>query len=329
MSGGSDSVRIACVDKSRWCNIGLTGSIVVHLKPVAVLPSRRRLRLHVPALALSLITALSGQQSDRELCRHSFFRVVSPDGSSVSQEQCQAIAAETAGAWRFDADRMRWSDAASLEKAPVTLRLLSVARMKTEHPGLYGFARGRDLFVVSLAVLDRPFSQGTLAHEIGHIQAKRAMGQHSEQRIVPGYFMEGHGNAMGRAYRDHLQIDDRSYDAGMARRMAKITAADAALILSETYRAAGNKEIDTMEAMGVLFVEYLRTRYRGRGIADVIPRMGAVFEAVGRGETYQNAFERQFGASVGRATSEMIEFLKRTEADPGRRLSGTLYAKFL
>jgi hypothetical protein len=60
-----------------------------------------------------------------------------------------------------------------MEADRLKLRLLSVSRMKEEHPGLFGFARGRNLFVVSLVVLTEATAQGTVAHEIGHIQAAR------------------------------------------------------------------------------------------------------------------------------------------------------------
>ena len=60
-------------------------------------------------------------------------------------------------------------------ETPLTLRLLSVDRMKAEHAGVLGYAKGRDLFVVSASVLNDPFANGTLAHELAHIQAKRAL----------------------------------------------------------------------------------------------------------------------------------------------------------
>ena len=300
------------------------------MSPAAIFGPALHRRFPVAVLALTLPVVLPGQPPERVLCERGFLRIVSPDAPEMSPDQCRAVANETMNAWRFDAAQKRWPDPGRFETAPLTLELLSVGRMKSEHPGLYGFARGRDLMVVSLAVLDRPFAKGTLAHEIAHIQAKRAMGRQSEKRLVPGYFIEGHGNGLGRAYRENLRIADHAYDAHMAARIVKMTPAQASAILSgDNSGSAARKDGDAVEAMGIFFVEYLRVRYRGSGIADVIPRMSRVFEAVGRGETYESAFERQFGEPVGRVVSEIIDFMRRTESAPARRLKGTLYEQFV
>ncbi len=84
-----------------------------------------------------------------------------------------------------------------------------------------------------------------------------------------------------------------------------------------------------MEAMGIFFVEYLRVRHHGHGIADAVPRMGQVFERVGRGETYEAAFEAVYGASVDKVMKEIIAFLDRTASDPAERLRGTVYEGLL
>jgi len=232
-------------------------------------------------------------------------------------------------AWRFDASRMRWTDPRGME-APLTLRLISVQRMKTEHAGLLGFAWGRDLFVVSLAVLDDPFANGTLAHELAHIQAKRALGKVSEKGLVPRYFIEGHGNIMGRAYRDYLGITKHNYDAGKARLILRLTGEEARTILTDnSFGAKDPKDMDKMEAMGIFFMEYLRVRLHGRGFPDVVERMGRVFELVGRGQTYQGAFQTEFGASVDRVAADIINFFRHTESHPAERLRGTRYEQFV
>ena len=132
--------------------------------------------------------------------------------------------------------------------------------------------------MVSASVLDDPFANGTLAHELAHIQAKRALGKLSERRLVPRYFIEGHGNIMGLAYRDHLHVTKHDYDVSKASQMAKITADETRTILTDdTYGAGDTKKLDKMEAMGIFFVEYLRVRLHGKAIPDVLPRMGRVF----------------------------------------------------
>jgi hypothetical protein len=73
---------------------------------------------------------------------------------------------------------------------------------------------------------------------------------------------------------------------------------------------------------GLFFVEYLRVR---KSIPDAVPRMGRVFESVGRGKTYQQAFAQTYGLTVNQAVSEVVAFLKRTETHPAERLKGTYF----
>src|SRR5690349_18852531 len=116
----------------------------------------------LPALFSQLIAQ---QPVDRRLCKSGFLEVVSPDAAEVTGSQCKAVVDQVMAAWRFDAAQMQWSDLAAMEKWPLKLRLLSGERMRAEHHGLFGFANGRDLFVLSTAVLDEPAAQGAVAHE--------------------------------------------------------------------------------------------------------------------------------------------------------------------
>jgi hypothetical protein len=285
--------------------------------------------LAIVVLLHLLLVAAGAPASDRALCTEGFLQVVTPDTLSVSTNQCRAVTKQTMAAWKFDADQMHWTNPLAMEY-PVTLRLLSVARMKTEHAGLLGFASGRDLFVVSASVLNDPFANGTLAHELAHIQAKRALGKLSERHLVPRYFIEGHGNIMGLAYRDHLHVTKHDYDVRKAREIAKFTADEARTILTlDSYGAVDKTNEDKMEAMGIFFVEYLRVRLLGKGIPDVLPRMGRVFELVGAGRTYQSAFQEQFRTSVDKVVADIVAFMGRTESAPAARLKGTRYEEFL
>lgn len=294
-------------------------------------PRSARSRL-IPRISLSLLMLLAAVAAwpadDHPLCRQGFLRIVTPDDLGVTQDQCRAVAKKIMAAWTFDADVMQWADRGATEST-LTLRLLGAARMKAEHPGLLGFAHGRDQFVVSTAVLDDPFANGTLAHELGHIQAKRALGELSEKRLVPHYFVEGHGNLLGRLFRDHLGVTRHDYDAGKARQVMKLNPDEARTILTDnSYGAGDTKALDKMEALGIFFVEYLRVRLDGKGVPDALTRMGRVFEAVGRGGSYAQAFQEQYGEAVDRVVDRIVEFFKRTADHPAERWKGTRYEAF-
>jgi hypothetical protein len=296
--------------------------VLTHLATDAFAGPRRLALL----LALVLPWTIRAQTpTDKRLCQDGFLQVVSPDAGDMTQDQCRAVTAKTLAAWRFAAGLNGWSSQADMEKHPLTERLISVARMKTEHPGVLGFSRGANLFVVSLAVLEDPFANGTLAHELAHIQAYRAAGSRAAPGLAPRYFIEGHGLSIGRSYRDHLGVLTREFDTHKAAQIAKVTAADAQTILTDnTYGSRGSHESDVMESMGIFFVEYLRVRYRG-GLADVVPRMARVFEALGGGQSYTQAFQQQFGAPITQVVADVVGFVKRTESNPVERLRATRY----
>lgn len=290
--------------------------------------SRARAHRLIVLLALTLLfVAKGGTANGQALWREGFLQIVSPD--ALSMDQCKAVWRQTMAAWKFDLSQMHWTNSTDME-TPLTLRLISVDRMKAEHAGVLGYAHGRDLFVVSTSVLDDPFANGTLAHELAHIQAKRALGKLSEKHLVPRYFIEGHGNILGRAYRDHLRITKHDYDARKARQIMKFTADEARTILTDdSYGTTDRKEEDKMESMGIFFVEYMRVRHRRTGIPDVVPRMARVFELVGSGKSYESAFKEQFGASVEGVVSDIVAFMRRPASAPGERLKGTRYEKFV
>jgi hypothetical protein len=82
------------------------------------------------------------------------------------------------------------------------------------------------------------------------------------------------------------------------------------------------KKNGTMEALSVFFVEYLRVR---KGITDAVPRLARVFELVGGGMKYKQAFQQVYGISVDQAVSDITAFMARTESSPKERLKGTRY----
>ncbi len=270
-----------------------------------------------------LLGAKAHSPEEHLICREGFLQIVSPDPIGV--DECRRVGAMAIEAWNFDLKQMEWSPSVNMRR-PLTFRLLSTERMKTEHGGVLGIAKGSgDLFLASTAVLHNPTGKGTLAHELGHIQAFRALGPDSSVSLkVPHYFLEGHGLSMGRAYRDHLGLGGNEFDAGGAKIVANLTPKEARLILTTNtnyYRGDRHKE-RVMEAFAVFFVEYLRVR---KGMPDAVGRMGRVFELVGRGKTYETAFKQTYGLSVDRAVSEITAFMERTESTPAERLKGTRY----
>ena len=81
-----------------------------------------------------------------------------------------------------------------------------------------------------------------------------------------------------------------------------------------------------MECVGLFLVEHLRTQ---KGIPDAVQRMGQVFEAVGSGLTYEQAFARVYGFSVKRAVAELVANFKRTAANPAGRVEGTRWEPYV
>jgi len=80
-----------------------------------------------------------------------------------------------------------------------------------------------------------------------------------------------------------------------------------------------------MECLAAYFVEYMRTRVKGKGVPDMVPKMARVFELVGSGKTYGQAFKQIYGVRAGAGASEIVELFKRTESDPAERFRGTRF----
>lgn len=300
-------------------------------RPRSMIVSSRHFRCLLVLIALPfLLGAKSNGAKEQVICREGFLEIVSPDQLGV--DDCKQVAKMTMAAWNFDLKQMEWNRSINMNN-PLTLRVISIESMRTRHRGVLAFAMaGGNLLVVSTAVLRDSFANGTLAHELGHIQAYRALGEFSKKGSVPHYFLEGHGLSMGRSYRDHLRVANHRYDISMAKAFAKLSGNEAKIILTTDenyYKKDGKKDPKKnfrMEAMGVFFVEYLRVR---SGIPDAIYRMGRVFELVGRGRTYESAFKQTYGVSVNQVISEITAFMARTQSDPAERLRKTRYERLL
>ncbi len=283
-------------------------------------PIRSTLRYPLLAL-LTFLVSNTFAATERVVCREGFLEVVSNE--PVSGDQCQRVARMALAAWEFDLRQVRWSPSVPLGRT-LRLRLLSPESMAAK--GILGqaFAPG-DVFATSTAVLDNPTAKGTLAHELGHVQAFRALGPGSRTSLqVPHYFLEAHGLTMGRAYRDHLGLGGNDFDAGGARIVAKLGASEARLILTtdRAYYLHDSHKNRVMEAFSVFFIDYLRVHEH---IPDAVARMARVFESVGRGESYERAFKEAYGISSDKAIDNITAFMARTQPDPAERLKGTSY----
>ena len=290
-----------------------------------------RLLSFIMLLALPmLIGAKSRATNDQILYRDSFLQVVSPDDASA--EQARATAKKVLAAWKFDLNVMHWGHPAGMER-PLTLRLISHDRMKREHGGARATAESSgNRFNVDMNLIGDESIDRTFAHELGHVQMYRVLGKYAGGSHVPSYFLEGHGQMLNQLYSDHLGQDRSGPGASIVHTMMSFTAEEAHDILTDpnyfkvgAYTEKENKAAK-MERMGLYFVEYLRVR---RGIPDTVPKMGRVFELVGRGRTYEQAFKQAYGLSLDRTVSEIVTYFKRTETHPADRIKGTRFEEYL
>jgi hypothetical protein len=294
-----------------------------------ILPSYSWLRASGMIILLAFLVLTFAQAKttkDRVLYSEGFLKVVSPD--KVSVQQCKTAARRVIAAWKFDLSEMRWTYPAEIQ-GPFDLKLLSDERMKEESPGLRAVARG-NTFRTSIGLLDDPNIDGTFAHELGHLQAFRAL--RNSKKAVPLYFLEGHGLMMNQLYADHIHIDRHKGGGNQVRGIMSLTGEKAQAILTDdTYSKVGTtaektRKYNQVECLGLYFVEYLRVR---KNIPDAVPRMGRVFELVGRGRTYEQAFAQIYGIPLNRFIAEIIVYFKRTEAHPEERIKGTRLEEYL
>ena len=292
---------------------------------------RWRLPCLILLLALPLLLgAKANAATDHDVCHEGFLEIVSPD--RIGMDQCRQVAKMAMAAWDFDMKQMNWSPSIDI-KRKLKLRLLSVERMRARNPGAYAIANGGgDLFIASTAVLKDRSAVGTFAHELGHVQAFRALGPISKTSLkATHYFLEGHGLIMNRLYADHLRIsapEDWTDNVGTVMSMspneARIIFADNSYAKSSNAKDHAEK-VFKMESLGVYFVEYMRTRVHGRGIPDTVPKMGRVFELVGRGKTYGQAFKQVYGVWAGDVASEIVALFESTRANPAERYKATRF----
>lgn len=228
----------------------------------------------------------------------------------VDQARCTAIVARVMKAFAFVAERSAWKD-----RGPLTARPLQFALVGNEATNLLGYAQGPNMMVMKDSYLDQPLSEGTLAHELGHIQDFRQL----RGKRLPSFLLEGRALVIGQAYRLHIGQSPGDYDRKMAHSAVTFTA-ERAMELLDNYGGHGWDN----QAIGTVVVEYMRTRWKG-GIPDVIPRLSRVIERVATGRAFEQAFEDEFGTPAEAFAEAFAAHLRATQGDAKARLQGTMW----
>lgn len=228
---------------------------------------------------------------------------------AVPDSRCGAIAARVVNAYAFAARQANWRDEHRLRTKPLQIRLLG-GSMRT-----LGYAEGANLMVVRDEYLDNPLSEGTLAHELTHIQDARQL----RGRRLPSFIAEGRALTIGHAYRMALGQERNNYDGRMAASAATFTANDAGKLLRD-YEGGGWDN----QAIGTALVEYMRTKWNG-GMRGVNTRLSRMAERMGDGDGFDSAFKKEFGIPFGDLRRSYMKHLDDTKNDAGARLDGTIW----
>ncbi len=226
----------------------------------------------------------------------------------VDQARCQAVAARIAKVYAFLEQREGWKNPALLRAKPLQFRLVQGLKV-------LGYAQGPNLMVMKDAYLDDPLSEGTLAHELTHIQDFRQL----QGAKLPSFLLEGRALTNGQAYRASLGQGPNRYDSQMAGSAVRFTAAQANVLLDDERGKGWDNQ-----AIGTVLVEFMRTRWNG-GLADVHPKLSRMIEMMAQGVELEAAFQKVFGASVTSLGEAFDRFLTSTQGDPGARLQGTIW----
>lgn len=253
-------------------------------------------------------------------------QVVSPD--PVSLDQCKLAAKKAMDAWKFDLDVMHWSHPEEMQGV-MRLRLLADSRVAS---GTRAYADGDGKrFSVRISLVGDSSLDVTMAHELGHIQAFRALKE--AKYPVRDYFLEGHGLILNALYAEHIgDIRRGNARRDQAQTVMSMTADEAHTILTnQEFTETGTADERSqknfrMERLGMYFVEYLRVR---ENFPDAVPMMGRVFELMGDGKGYGQAFAQVYGVTAGHVAEEIVDLFQRTQASPADRVRGTLFEPYL
>lgn len=228
----------------------------------------------------------------------------------VDRARCKSIAARVIKAYAFAGERSSWRNPSLLWAKPLQFRLLG-GPLK-----VLGYAQGPNLMVMKDDYLDDPLSEGTLAHELTHIQDSRQL----RGSKLPSFMLEGRALTIGHAYRMSLGQEKNDYDRRMAGSAVRFTADDAEKFLSE-FRGKGWNN----QAVGTVLVEYMRTKWNGAGIPDIQSRLARMIETMAGGDGFEAAFQKEFGTTFAALRKSFMKHLNDTKDDPQARLQGTIW----
>lgn len=227
----------------------------------------------------------------------------------VDPARCKAISERVLKAYDFVASQEGWHDNKILRAKPLQFRLLG-GNLK-----VLGYAQGPNLMVMRDTYLDDPLSEGTLAHELTHIQDARQL----KGAKMPSYLSEGRALTIGHAYRMALGQEHNGYDNQMAGSALHYTAPQAEELLSE-YRGRGWDN----QAVGTVLVEYMRTRWNG-GVPNINPKLSEMIEKMAGGLEFEAAFQKEFGSTYLSMGESFLKFLTDTQSNPQVRLENTIW----
>ena len=229
---------------------------------------------------------------------------------AIGKARCKSIADRVQKAYMFVSQQEAWRKQDLLFKPALRVRVVGSIKSK-----VLGFAQGPSLFVVQDDYLNDELSEGTLAHELTHIQDNRQL----RGAKLPSFLLEGRALTNGHKYRLSRGQGDNKYDRAMATSAMRFTSEDAAEILDEFQDSGWD-----MQAMGTVLVEYMRTRWNG-GVADIHPKLSRMIERMAEGVELENAFQQEFGASCESLLQSFMSYLDKTAAHPQTRLEYTIW----
>lgn len=224
--------------------------------------------------------------------------------------RCQAHVARVLKAYAFVTERAAWKDRSLLTAQPLKFSVLGDPALK-----VLGYAQGPNLMVMKDAYMDNPLSEGTLAHELTHIQDFRQL----RGKRMPSFMFEGRALTIGQAYRLHIGQAVGDYDRQMARSVVSFTP-ERAMQLLENYAGRGWDN----QAIGTVVVEYLRVHWKG-GINDISAKLSSMIERIAAGREFELAFQDEFGESAEKFADTFMSFLRATQNNPKQRLQGTMW----
>lgn len=159
------------------------------------------------------------------------------------------------------------------------------------------------------------------AHELKHAQIASLCGTGD----IPSYLNEGLAESAGDRFGAATSREDIEY---VLETLVSATPAQARrmfhrFVSGESCEDPGD---GVFTDLGALYIEYLRTKFREKGIPDANARLLRVCSEVGEGATYDQAFAHQMGGvTVVETQRAFIRFIRATRKKPQTRLEGTIY----